>query len=135
MTTVVLDTNVLVAAGFNRDSASADILRLARQGELRIVWDQATLDETRQVIGRIPPLQWQQFQDLFKGEHQFTGGCHPEALSVIADPQDRKFAALAQAADALLISSDDHLLGVRDQLPVTVLTPRQFIDRFPPPQS
>jgi predicted nucleic acid-binding protein len=41
-------------------------------------------------------------------------------------PDDRKFAALAHAAGATLISIHDHLLGCRLVLPVTVLTAGAF---------
>jgi hypothetical protein len=40
---------------------------------------------------------------------------------------DSKFAALAAATDSVLISNDDHLLARRDQLPVGVLKPSEFL--------
>ena len=42
---VVLDTNVFVAAGFNRGSHSAWLVEAVRDGRLRMVWDNATRAE------------------------------------------------------------------------------------------
>ena len=39
---VVLDTNVLVAAGFNPRSASARIVNAVKQGKLHMLWNEAT---------------------------------------------------------------------------------------------
>ena len=47
---------------------------------------------------------------------------HPERFDFISDPDDRKFAALAHAALAALVSNDEHLLGVRDRIGATVLS-------------
>ena len=44
---VVLDTNILVAAVFNRGSHAARLLQAIEKGEVNLVWDQATLAETR----------------------------------------------------------------------------------------
>jgi hypothetical protein len=56
-------------------------------------------------------------------EDRFTGPTHPERFAFIPDPDDRKFAALADAAGAVLISNDEHLLAHRDRMAVPVLTP------------
>ena len=54
---VVLDTNVLVAAGFNPRSASAKIVEAVKQGELRMVWNEATRPEIERIMQQIPPLR------------------------------------------------------------------------------
>jgi uncharacterized protein len=129
---IVLDTNILVAAGFNRSSRSADLLQLLRQGKLRLVWNQATLNETREVVQKIPPLDWNEITGLFSAETEFTGPTSPSSFQEIADPDDRKFAALAAAAGAVLISNDDHLLSVRNQLSLQVLTPTELFEQIIP---
>ncbi len=58
MMDVVLDTNVWVAAGFNPDSSAAQIIQAIRDGDLRLVWNEATRRETRQILTQIPPLDW-----------------------------------------------------------------------------
>lgn len=108
---VVLDTNVFVAAGFNRWSASAKILDAVKHGELRMVWNDATRREIERILQRIPPLRAQPLAELFRAADWFSAETHPERFADIPDPDDRKFAALAHAAGAILISNDEHLLG------------------------
>ena len=126
---VVVDTNVFVGAAFNPASASARLLAAVRDGRLALVWDEPTRDETRAVLGRIPRLSWQEVADLFRAEAEFTGGTRPGDFDRIADPADRKFAALAAAADCTLVSSDRHLLDHRGTLGVPVLTPGELMSR------
>jgi predicted nucleic acid-binding protein len=129
---VVLDTNVLVAAGFNAHSASAEIVRAVRKGALRMVWNAATRREIERIVAQIPPLRAYAVADLFRAADEFTGPTHPQHFADIPDPDDRKFAALAHAAGAVLISSDEHLLG-RGRAGLTVLTPQVFRGMMPLP--
>ncbi|HUF55717.1 MAG TPA: PIN domain-containing protein [Thermohalobaculum sp.] len=124
---VVIDTNVFVGAAFRKSSASARLLSAVRSGAATLVWDAPTRDETRAVLGRIPRLSWDAVADLFREEARFTGETRPEGFGRIADPADRKFAALAAAAGCTLVSSDRHLLDHRDSLGVPVLTPGELM--------
>ncbi len=128
---VVLDTNVFVAAGFNPRSASANILAAVRQGQVRMVWNQATRREIEHIIRQIPPLRARAaagnaLDALFRADDRFSAATYPHKFVAIPDPDDRKFAALAQAAGAILISSDEHLLRHTDLEDLTVLTPGAF---------
>ena len=126
---VVLDTNVFVAAGFNPRSASARIVDAVKHGQVRMVWNDATRREIERIMQQIPPLRTQAVADLFRPADRFTAATHPEQFTDIPDPDDRKFAALAHAAGAVLISNDEHLLGQRDHSDLTVLTPGAFWQR------
>jgi uncharacterized protein len=126
---VVLDTNVLVAAGFNRRSASAKIVDAVKRGELHMLWNDATRREIEHIVRKIPPLRAQALAPLFRPEDRVTVPTHPERFAEIPDPDDRKFAALAEATGAVLISNDEHLLGHRDRMNLTVLTPSEFWKR------
>jgi predicted nucleic acid-binding protein len=126
---VVLDTNVLVAAGFNRRSASARIVDAVKRGELHMLWNDATRREIEHIVRKIPPLRAQALEPLFRPEDRVTTPTHPERFAEIPDPDDRKFAALAEATGAVLISNDEHLLGHRDRMNLTVLTPGEFWKR------
>jgi predicted nucleic acid-binding protein len=123
---VVLDTNVLVAAGFNPRSASARIVDAVKRGELRMVWNDATRREIERIVRKIPPLRAKAVTPLFRPEDRATVPTHPERFAEIPDPDDRKFAALAEATGAVLISNDEHLLGHRDRMNLTVVTPSEF---------
>jgi uncharacterized protein len=132
---VVLDTNVFVAAGFNPHSASAQIVDAVKQGQLRIVWDDATRRESERITQHIPPLRTTSTVELFRPADRFTGTTHPEQFLDIPDPDDRKFAALAHAAGAMLISNDSHLLQHRDRMEVRVLTPSELWQRQRHPKT
>jgi predicted nucleic acid-binding protein len=123
---VVLDTNVFVAAGFNPHSASARILERVEDGRLHLVWDEATRRETRTILQQIPPLSWERWAGLFHEEDRLAQAVHPERFSWVVDPDDRKFAALAAAAGAVLVTNDDHLLARRDEAGPAILTPDEL---------
>jgi len=123
---VVVDTNVFVAAGFNPRSASARVVAAVRQGKLRMIWNVATRSETRRVLRTIPPLSWESVADLFRDEDCHTAPTDPRRVEHIRDPADRKFAALARATGALLISQDEDLLTEPQRMDVLVLSPREF---------
>jgi predicted nucleic acid-binding protein len=127
---VVLDTNVFVAAGFNPHSASAHILDLVEEGRLLLVWDQPTIREIRAILQQIPPLSWERRAELFPKQHRFTGEVDPQPFSWVPDPDDRKFAALAKAAHAVLVTNDAHLLAHRKQAGITIVTPDEFWNSF-----
>ncbi len=127
---VVLDTNILVAAGFNPASSSARIVQAIEERRVQLVWNEATKAESRKIIEKIPPLAWAKFEPLFERGTEFTGKVDGSRYDLIEDRDDRKFAALAAAANAALISNDEHLLSVRRSLDVTVLTPHEMVQRW-----
>ena len=115
---VVIDTNVFVAAGFRPRSASARVLAAVRTGALRLVWDDATRGETERVVRRIPRLDWPAVAGLFAAEARWSDATRPTDFLDVPDPDDRKFAALAAAAGAVLVTMDDHLLAARGEFAV-----------------
>ncbi|MDT8368657.1 MAG: PIN domain-containing protein [Longimicrobiales bacterium] len=112
--TVVFDTNLFVGAGFNPASASAELLDAVRSGELRMVWSEETRAETRRILEKIPPLDWEAVAELFREEDRVDVTLAASSFTEIPDPDDRKFAALAAETGALLVSSDAHLLAGGD---------------------
>lgn len=123
---IVVDTNVFVAALFNPGSHAARILDAIRAGRLRLIWDRRTLRETRAILEKIPPIDWVTVKDLFDDSSGFDEPTHPERFQSIPDPDDRAFAALAHRAGAILISQDDHLLAHPERLDILVLTPHEL---------
>ena len=71
-------------------------------------------------------LSWTRIADLFRAEDRFGGSTHPEAFGFVPDPADRKFAALADAVQAPLVTSDAGLLNAGGQMAVPVLKPSEF---------
>jgi predicted nucleic acid-binding protein len=126
---VVLDTNIFVAAGFNPRSSAARLLGDVQAGRLRMVWNEETRAETAHILRQIPRLAWAGAAPLFREENRFTGATPIEPFAGIADRDDRKFAALAQAAQATLITNDAHLLDRQAAPGLAAMTPREFLTR------
>jgi predicted nucleic acid-binding protein len=91
-----------------------------------MVWNDATRRESERILGQIPPLRGIDAAQLFRAGDRISLDTHPEQFAAVPDPDDRKFAALAHAAGATLISNDAHLLSCRDRLPIIVLTAGAF---------
>lgn len=122
---IVLDTNILVASGFKRGSSSARIVEAVRSGALRMAWSDETRREIEHILHKIPPLRKFDRSRLFRAEDRVEVA-HARDLSMIPDPDDRVFAAAAEAANATLVTNDDHLLSCRRQLRVPGLTAGAF---------
>ena len=124
---VVVDTNLIVAAGFNPTSHAARVLSAVRAGSVRLVWDGPTRRETEHVVRKIPPLAGTDLSGLFRPEDRHDGPADPDRFGSVPDPADRKFAALAAATGAVLLTRDRHLLAGRPHHGVEVLTPNEFL--------
>ncbi len=128
---VVLDTNVFVAAGFNARSDSAKVIRWVREGRLSLVWNEETRSETERILRKIPPLSWDAFEDLFQAVSEYRGAVDVTAYDHIPDLEDRKFAALAEAAGAMLVTQDtDLLMSERADRGPRILRPGTFAARI-----
>lgn len=125
----VIDTNVFVGAAFRGDSASGRVVQAVRDGRVRMPWSDATRGEVEAVLRKIPPISWDDIADLFRTRDRYHGALDEGGLDWVGDPADRKFAALARATGATLVSNDDHLLARRGEADITVLTSGEFRDR------
>jgi predicted nucleic acid-binding protein len=126
----VLDTNVFVAAGFKRQSSSAQLIDHVLAGHLVMVWNNAVRTEIEHTVKRIPPLASWDLSGLFAPDARLRDDLAEDRFGYVEDPADRKFAALAEEADAPLITTDDHLLRWRDHLPTPVLRPAEWMRQF-----
>jgi predicted nucleic acid-binding protein len=129
---IVVDTNLFVAAGFRPTGHAARVLAAVRAGTVRLVWDEPTRRETECVVRKIPPLAGTDLSDLFRPDARFDGPTEPDRFGFIPDPGDRKFAALAAAAGAVLLTADRHLLEGRPYAGVVTLTAAEIIARTLP---
>ena len=111
-------------------SASARLVEGIREGRFRLIWNQPTRRETEMILRRIPRLDWRTVADLFRPENEFMGPVDPAAFTLIADPDDRKFAALSAAAQASLVTNDNLVLAQRGRLGIEIATPRDFLARL-----
>ena len=126
---VVVDTNVFIAAAFKPRSDSGRVVEAIRLGSVRLLWSEATRSETETLMRRIPPISWQSVADLFQQENRRTDHEDRGAFSSVPDHEDRKFAALAASSGATLVSLDRHLLGAELEDVCVVCTPSEFLER------
>lgn len=124
---LVADTNVFVAAGFNSRSSSARIMRRVRGSGWGLVWNGPTRGEIEAIVRRIPVLSNRLIEAVFLEANHFKGTIGLDGFAYVADPADRKFAALAVAADVPLVTNDQHLLVWRDRIPTQVMTPGEWM--------
>jgi putative PIN family toxin of toxin-antitoxin system len=106
MSRILIDTNVFVAAAYNRQSASREVVAAVERGELTLVVSPAIVREYEAIIPQA--VRAEEGRELFRRvlglADQVTPAKNPP---VTADREDDKFlaAALAGGADAI-ISND-----------------------------
>jgi putative PIN family toxin of toxin-antitoxin system len=127
----VLDPNVLIASLLSRSGAPAQIVSRWLAGEFELVVSQALLAELARALAypkireRIPQDEARIFVELLRQTVRLAPD--PEAPAPrSADPGDDYPLALAETERAVLVSGDQHLLALADELPI--LTPRTFLD-------
>jgi len=124
---VVLDTNLFVAAYWNRQSASAKIIQACLAGELQPCYTPEIERELWVVIRNIRARE-----DYAAVVSNFIGRAAPvdpwaQVEVRTEDPEDQKFLVCAASADAdYLITSDDHLLKLRTVGKTAIIKPAAF---------
>lgn len=127
----VLDPNVLVAALLSRQGTPATLLRLWLDGAFELVASQSLLDELRRVLAypkisvRVGPADAQAFLALLNDTAVIVDDPTQPPTIRTADPGDDYLVALAQAARAVIVSGDKHLLAMAGKLPV--YSPADFL--------
>ncbi|MEM1300650.1 MAG: PIN domain-containing protein [Pseudomonadota bacterium] len=124
----IFDTNLFVGAGFNPRSASARLIEAARDRQVAMVWNAATLSETKRVLSKIPRISWEAVADVFLSEHEAAVVEDLLHVVFVTDPEDRKYAALSLAEACPIVTSDDDLLSHADRL--DVWKPSRFWERL-----
>jgi len=124
---LVLDTNLLVAAFWNRRSASARILEGALEGEFAVFYTprmRAELDLVLRNIRATQPYR-ERVDSFFDRAVRLEGRPAPVYTE---DAEDQKFLECAAAADAdYLITSDEHLLRLKSVGNTAIVTPTRFL--------
>ena len=101
---------------FKKTSASAQIIDIAREGKINIMWHRKIRSEAELITGKIGkavPRVKIGLDMIFKKENEIKAV--PEVQGVSEDPDDDKFLACALAAQAdMIISNDEHLLKIKE---------------------
>ncbi len=129
---IVLDTNLLVASMFNKQSASAELLEKAAKGEIAIMWHPRIRDEARLITRKIEksvPGKKIDLNKIFKEENRLEQ--MPDVKGVSKDPDDDKFLACGLGAKAdIIVSNDSDLLEVKIFEGIEILSPSDTLRRI-----
>ncbi|MGZ5302289.1 MAG: putative toxin-antitoxin system toxin component, PIN family [Actinomycetota bacterium] len=128
----VLDPNVIISALLSPDGAPARTVRGWLHGQFELVVSPLLLEELGRALNypklrkRIEPEEAGRFIDwLGTAANMATDPVDPASIRS-PDPSDDYVIALAQAEQALLVSGDQHLLGLAEDLPI--FSPVGFLD-------
>jgi putative PIN family toxin of toxin-antitoxin system len=130
----VLDVNVLISAALSARGPSAEILRKNRDGTFELAVSELLIAELIRAVAyptlrkRIPAEKAAAFIS-WVGDHGTLAEDPPDPAPVSSpDPDDDYLLALAISQRAFLVTGDQHLLGLREDLPI--LTPREFVNKL-----
>ena len=128
---VVLDTNVLIAAAWNKGSASRKIVEACLDGKtMRAVSSPALRREYEFIVKRAArKSKYRKFlQRLIETAEVVECDARSMGIEVPADPEDAKVLATAIAGKVnALIGNDHHLLDLAFDSQVPILRPGEFL--------
>ena len=127
----VLDPHVLISALLSRDGVPARLLRAWLDGVFELIVSDRLLAELERAFAypklrkRVEPSEAIEFIELLRrGARLHDDPDDPPSVRS-PDPGDDYVIALAEIAQALIVSGDRHLLGLAEQAPV--LSPADFL--------
>ncbi len=128
---IVVDTNIMVGAIMKPSGASNKILDIWIQGRLTLLVTERTLDEYRTILS----------QKWLKPDRVRELNRHVSELAVVVDPKERvheikddpsdnRFLECAAEGEAdYIITSDQHLLALKQFRQTEIVRPTQFLKR------
>jgi uncharacterized protein len=128
----VLDANVVISALLSPGGSPARALREWQQGAFELIVSPLLLAELERALTypklrrRIDPEEAEAFVAWLGRTATIAPDPHGPPPMRSPDPGDDYLIALAADQGALLVSGDDHLLGLAGQLPV--FSPADFLD-------
>lgn len=128
---VVIDTNLIIAAYYNKHSHSAQILDWARRGRINVLWSEPVLAEAKYILKNIKANNNFRLSllSIYKESHKVTKP--QKVLGAIAnDPGDNKLVGCALAGADYIITSDRHLLDVGEFKGVKMMRPADFLKKL-----
>jgi uncharacterized protein len=125
----VLDPNALISALLSQRGAPAQIVARWLAGEFELIVSELLLAELERAFAypklrrRITAADAAEFLGILRDGALLAPD--PRAARRSPDPGDDYLLALAEAEQAVLVSGDQHLLGLADRFPIRV--PRDFL--------
>ncbi|MCA1842800.1 MAG: putative toxin-antitoxin system toxin component, PIN family [Actinobacteria bacterium] len=130
----MLDVNVIISALLSPTVAPAKALREWQQGAFDLVVSAQLLEELSRALSypkirrRIDENEAGGIVELLRETAVLAPDPESDSIVRSPDPGDDYLIGLAEAEDAVLVSGDDHLLGLSGRIPV--FSPREFIEEF-----
>lgn len=127
----VLDPNILIASLLSRDGAPGRVVARGLAGEFEIVVSEALIAELeralayKKLVTRVSPGEATEFVGIVRRSATVAPD-PPMPPARSADPGDDYLIALAETTHAFLVSGDQDLLALSEELPVR--TARAFLD-------
>jgi uncharacterized protein len=127
----VVDVNVLISAVLSARGPSAEILRSSRDGGCELIVSELLIAELARALAypklrkRIPAEKASAYVSWVRGHGTLAEDPAEPPPMRSPDPDDDYLVALAVSRRAFLVTGDQHLLGLRADLPI--LTPAQFV--------
>jgi len=128
---VVLDTNLFIAAFFNKKSFSYKILDMAKRNEISLIVSDEILKEINHILRNIKPnSSFKNKINLILKKAKLIKNI-PKVKEIKKDSSDNKFLATAFAGKAdFIISNDKHLLSLKKFYKIEILTPKNFLKKI-----
>ena len=127
----VVDANVLISAVLSSQGPSSELLRSARDGGFELIVSELLLAELQRAFGypklrkRVPAEKAAAYLSWLRSHGTLADDpVGPPPISS-PDPDDDYLIALAIDRRAFLVTGDQHLLGLRGELPI--YPPAEFL--------
>ncbi|MFC1721807.1 putative toxin-antitoxin system toxin component, PIN family [Patescibacteria group bacterium] len=128
MVNVVIDTNLIIAAYYNKRSDSAKVLDLARNEEINVIWSEPLLREAKKILDNIKASNEyrRSLLSIFKESHKVLKPENADGV-VPDDPSDNKLIGCALKGASYIVSSDHHLLDLKEYKGIKMVKPGEFL--------
>ena len=130
----VVDVNVLISGALASQGPSTEILRASRDGQFELVVSEMPLAELKRALTypklhkRIPPEKAAAFANWVRDHGTLAEDPASPPPVGSRDPGDDYLLALAISRSAYLVTGDQDLLVLRNDLPI--LSPAQFATKL-----
>jgi putative PIN family toxin of toxin-antitoxin system len=120
----VLDVNVLISAALSKSGAPAELVRRWRRGEFELLVSTALVAELERALSypKIARLirrdEAEGLIALLSSEAETVGDPTDPPAVRSEDPGDDYLVAISSHHDAALVSGDNHLLALAEDLPI-----------------
>ena len=122
----VVDANVQISAVLSSRVASAEVLRATRDGAFELIVSERLLTELERALGypklrkRIPTEKAAVYIGWLRNHGTLADDPAAPPLVSSPGPDDDYLLAFAIDRRAFLVTGDQHLVGLRDKLPIHV---------------